>query len=113
MWPTQLVRRVSISAFEDLFIHFGYQICGDGLLEIGNAKVALFAKGGIPTHAAIQLENGQWSSKLGRNSDISHALDALEDGIYGQPVRFFRKARTQLKQPSHLGSRATVPEYNQ
>ena len=40
--------------------------------------VAIYQSGGLPTHAARQLSDGNWTSKLGPNIDITHSLSGLE-----------------------------------
>jgi hypothetical protein len=41
------------------------------------------ATDGEPTHAARQLPNGKWTSKLGRWQDIEYELDGLVGKMYG------------------------------
>jgi hypothetical protein len=41
-------------------------------------KIAIYMKYGKPCHAARQLSNGKWSSKLGGWEDIEHELTGLE-----------------------------------
>jgi hypothetical protein len=58
-------------------------------------KVAIYASGGELTHAARQLPDGQWTSKLGDLEDIEHdTLEALKCEEYGKPVLIMRKAST-------------------
>jgi len=53
-------------------------------MEVGFEKVALFADAqGLPLHAARQLSDGRWTSKLGEQEDIEHALRDLEGVAYG------------------------------
>ena len=76
----------------------GYTECPDGALEAGHEKVVLFAlrdDGGdlVPTHAARQLADGRWTSKLGPLEDIEHTnVEDVNGPIYGVPVRFMRRA---------------------
>ena len=61
--------------------------------------MAVFADPTGPTHAARQLADGRWSSKLGRREDIEHVLDALAgvDGDeYGQVVQVLKRATGRL-----------------
>jgi hypothetical protein len=91
-WPATVPRTVELSSFVALFESLGYELCADGDLDKGFLKVALYADAnGIPTHAARQLENGQWTSKVGRIEDISHSLYGLEGGGYGSVVRFLKR----------------------
>jgi hypothetical protein len=54
-------------------------------LENGYEKVAIYTLNGVPTHAARQLPNGNWTSKLGSEIDIEHnSLDCLNGTVYGK-----------------------------
>ena len=97
-WPRGVSREISLPAFLDVFLTLGYEECQDADLEAGYEKVALFAKlntsGNLePTHAAKQLPDGRWTSKLGPLEDIEH--DEVEDvsgPSYGEPVQFMRRS---------------------
>ena len=53
-------------------------------LESGFVKVALYGSNLFYTHAARQLPNGKWTSKLGRGEDIEHdSPDDVAAGVYG------------------------------
>jgi hypothetical protein len=73
----------------------------DTSLVPGTEKIALFgikqADPIVPTHAALQLETGRWTSKLGDFEDISHvSVEAVNGPIYGQVVCFlYRPRRTK------------------
>jgi hypothetical protein len=60
-------------------------------LESGFEKIALYALEGHPKHAARQLPDGAWSSKLGKYIDIAHSLNGLEGTVYGQVVGFLKR----------------------
>ena len=98
-WPPGVQREISLAAFIAVFQSQGYQPCSNGDLDPGFEKVALFAQlsydGSLtPTHAAIQLENGHWSSKLGPFEDIEHyKLESVNGPLYGAPVKFLRRKR--------------------
>ncbi len=85
-WLPNIQRNETIEAFVELFAHFGYEKCNNGLKEKGYTKIALFAEDGIPTHAARQLPSGLWTSKLGILEDVRHSLYAISDGLYGSVV---------------------------
>ena len=70
-----------IDSVVELFLAAGYELCGDGSLEDRYEKIAIYAKDGEPTHAARQLGDGRWTSKLGKYEDIEH--DSL-DALYGE-----------------------------
>ena len=101
-WPPDLRRDGSIAAFEEMFAFLGYAPCSDENYENGFEKVALFADGNKPTHAARQeIGSGHWLSKLGKAYDISHHnLRDLECRDYGRVVRAFRRDTSQLRSTS-------------
>jgi hypothetical protein len=82
-WPQSVQRAVRLIAFQHAFETLGYQITGDDSLEPMLEKVTIFSRGAIPTHAAKQLANGLWSSKVGNLEDISHDLHGIENEAYG------------------------------
>jgi hypothetical protein len=85
-------RREDLPTFIAAFATLGYAVCPDGELESGFEKVALFADAhGRPKHAAKQLPNGKWSSKLGLEEDISHILWGLEGADYGNVVQYLKR----------------------
>lgn len=98
-WPKGAPREVTIDAFIAAYATCGYAPCADGSLEEGLEKVVLYAKVNhlgdfVPTHAARQLEAGEWSSKLGRFEDISHpSVDAVNGPVYGSPVQYLSRPR--------------------
>jgi hypothetical protein len=90
-WPAGLPRTETIGTFTQLFAMFGFEICPDDSLESGYSKIALFAQNGQPTHAARQLHDGGWTSKLGALEDVRHTLHALSGGLYGNVALVFRR----------------------
>lgn len=82
-WPASVARAETIDAFRDAFATVGYTVCDNDHLEPGYEKVALFALAGVPKHAAKQLPNGRWISKLGLSEDIEHQLHDLTGMVYG------------------------------
>ena len=53
--------------------------------------MAIYALQGKPTHAARQLGDGRWTSKLGKEVDITHTLVGLEGPVYGQVAAYLRR----------------------
>lgn len=90
-WPEGLEKVETLAAFVLAFEGQGYVVCGSGNREIEQSyeKVALFTDiDGVPTHAARQLTDGTWTSKLGEAEDIRHrSLEALEGGD-GQSIGY-------------------------
>ena len=73
-WPDGIDDTEDVSAFIEAFKQKGYEQCETGDFETGYRKIALYVKKGTTqcTHAARQLNNGKWTSKLGRENDIQH-----------------------------------------
>jgi len=90
-WPPGVPRRYSVAAYEQAFRSIGYADCSDDTWEEGATKVALFAEGGKPTHAARRISEGRWTSKLGRSVDISHELQGITGDSYGDVVTMLRR----------------------
>ena len=84
-WPEHASRTPFIQSLIEAFAGLGYEPCEDASDEPGFSKVALYADAqGHWTHAAVQLLDGQWSSKLGIYEDISHrAPESLDPDFYG------------------------------
>jgi hypothetical protein len=94
-WPPTAAREETIAAFQQAFAALGYELCADANLESGFEKIALYALGGMPTHAARQLPDGRWVSKLGELEDIEHAsLDVLVGALYGEVAAVLRRGTT-------------------
>jgi hypothetical protein len=92
-WPEGVVREVTLEAFRTAFQSLGYAHSDDGALEPGFLKVAFYARDGKPTHAARQLSDGSWTSKLGCEIDVIHTLRGLEGPLYGQVAGFMKRAQ--------------------
>jgi hypothetical protein len=92
-WPTPAeAGDWGLGALEAAFRALGYATCADGSLEPGFEKVVLFGDGVFYTHAARQLPNGKWTSKLGGAEDIEHDTpDDVAGGIYGAVARFMKR----------------------
>lgn len=119
-WPDGAPRLETIGAFCDAFVRLGYAVSADGEPEAGQGKVALFADaGGCPTHAARQLPDGRWTSKLGRLEDIDHGLRDLEGTEYGSVVLFLKRplpavagassTKASHREPASLGDDKPAP----
>jgi hypothetical protein len=91
-WPEGISREESVESFIQLFLLHGFVVCPNALKEKGFTKIALFTKDGVPTHAARQLSNGLWTSKLGILEDVKHTLSAISGGLYGSVALVFKKS---------------------
>jgi hypothetical protein len=80
-----------MQAFEAWFAADGWEETGNDQIQDGYEKIALFVLGDQPTHAARLLPTGVWTSKLGQDIDLSHALGDLDGPKYGAVVKIYRK----------------------
>jgi hypothetical protein len=106
-WPPGVPRGYSLDAYLRAFESVGFERCDSSDLEPGFGKVAVFANATGPTHAARQLGDGKWTSKLGPSEDIEHVLEALagDDGDEcGQVVQVLKRATGQLSPAAQLGT---------
>jgi hypothetical protein len=99
-WPPGVPRETTKEAFVKAYETLGFELCIGPMLEPGIEKLAIYTLrspfSGIesPMHAALQLESGEWTSKLGPLEDIVH-LDATDVNgpAYGQPVVYMSRPR--------------------
>ena len=97
-WPPSAPRTWTLDALVQAYGTLGFKLCFDGGLEQGLEKVAIYAKGQVgnevPTHAALQLRDGTWTSKLGNCEDINHHTSGDVNGPeYGQVFCFLVRLR--------------------
>jgi hypothetical protein len=91
-WPDTIKRSEDINTFIDLFNSIRYVICENSDLEYGYQKIAIYMQDGSPTHAARQLPDGKWTSKLGSSIDIEHdTLDCLHGPAYGKSAVLMKR----------------------
>lgn len=107
-WPEAAPREETVAGFLAMFALLGYQPTPSEAVEAGVEKVALFALGGIPTHAIRQLADGWWTSKLGPSVDIEHATpEDVAGGVYGHVVAILgRRIAVGTKTLGDDGSRS-------
>jgi hypothetical protein len=81
------------------------------LFEDGFEKIAFYVDDDKSvTHGARQLENGEWTSKLGSDHDISHkTLQCLEGGEYGTVGMILK--RKMKNNEKDLGVEPTNPSF--
>lgn len=89
-WPEGVPMDTSIGTFIRAYATAGFEPCQDGEPAPGWQKIALYAKDERVTHAARQMPDGTWRSKIGPFEDITHPLDALTDE-YGTIAAFLRR----------------------
>lgn len=97
-WPENAPRREAMETFVQAFQELGFEVCEGPSLEPGWEKVAIYARDdGVPRHAARQLPDGRWTSKLGALEDIVHpGLEHVSGEAYGRPIIILRRRRQKL-----------------
>ena len=92
-WPNAS-RTPAINSLVEVFEGLGFERCANVSHEQGFTKVALYEKNGEWKHAAVQLEDGTWSSKLGMDEDINHqSPESVTGDLYGQVHCIMRRAK--------------------
>jgi hypothetical protein len=101
-WPVQPGE--DLATLVSLFESLEYVLCDDELLEAGYERVALYADDrGDWTHAARQLHDGWWTSKLGQAVDILHRTpQALVSDAYGEVRAIMKRVTTRIAEDAHL-----------
>ena len=93
-WPPDVLEGIDPDCLKKLFEYHGYIECNSGEHEDGYRKVALYFNEQTNewTHAARELSNGCWTSKLGQIEDIQHGIpEAIENDGYGKIYCFMKK----------------------
>ncbi len=80
-----------MEAFETL----GYAKTDTDVFDPGKDKIAIYARNGVPKHAAIQNDRRKWMSKLGDWYDIEHSKDAVSGGEYGEIAVIMERSKRQ------------------
>lgn len=90
-WPDGVPQEETLEAYVQAYQTLGYERAGNEILETRYQKIAIYVDlNGIPTHAARQLPNGKWTSKLGWLEDIEHELDGLAGEMYGTVAQILK-----------------------
>ena len=91
-WPPWANRNDRIESLKQVFLGLECEECRDSELEDGYQKVALFEVQGQAKHAALQMPNGRWRSKIGDGPLIEHDTpESLAGELYGNPTVFLRR----------------------
>jgi hypothetical protein len=97
-WPSHIPRLETLEIFIRAYQDIGYNPCFNEKFEPGFQKVAIFVNNkGVPTHAARQLPNGNWTSKLGSGVDIEHELERVggQNTLYGNVAQILKRPINQ------------------
>jgi len=91
-WPSAAPRTETIETFVKAFESLGYTVCENADYEAGFEKVSIYINhDGTPTHAARQLADDVWTSKIGKLEDIKHRIDGLDSPLYGRVTRLMKR----------------------
>ena len=91
-WPEQVPNEETVEAFILAFATCGFEPCDAAEPQPGYEKIALYARDGKPTHAARQLSDGKWTSKLGKGPVITHNTPrGVEGPVYGVVYCYLRR----------------------
>lgn len=72
-WPKEVKREENLDTFVDAYATRGFQSCSDVNHENGWEKIVIYADTlNKPKHAARQLNQILWTSKLGSSYDVVH-----------------------------------------
>lgn len=92
-WPPEVEEGTNIQCLVSVFESQGYMLCDTFEHEDGYIKIALYfnENNNEWTHAARELRNGFWTSKLGPNVDIQHGTPyTIENEDYGKVYCFMK-----------------------
>lgn len=96
-WPSLLPTGLGMYTLENYLAAFesiGYSRTENSDLEPAIEKVAIYLLPPEGFHAARQLEDGAWVSKLGASYDIRHVdLMCLTGSDYGQVMELLARER--------------------
>jgi hypothetical protein len=103
VWPGQAGQDIQLADFDSLYSYYGFRrVAGLDYKPVpGSDKVVLYAlrraDGSISlTHAALQLRDGSWSSKLGSLPLIRHLHpDDVAGPSYGVPYVLYVRPRNR------------------
>jgi len=98
-WPIQLPPNISeayaVASYIRAFETRGFRTCSDGSLEAGFEKIAIYGnRWGYFEHAARQLPDGRWISKIAEDEDITH--DTVDLLLGEQPGDISYMARPKV-----------------
>ncbi|MCI1267915.1 MAG: hypothetical protein LKG19_15170 [Saprospiraceae bacterium] len=91
-WPSNIPRQETLNSFIMLFESIGYTRTNNGDSEPDFEKIAIYGdRFSNPTHAARQMQDGLWTSKLGQYFDVTHTIFSLSNGSYGNVLVYMKR----------------------
>ncbi len=92
-WPKEAPAKETLDAFLVALATKDFRKCDNGDWEPEFEKTAIYARGEEVSHAALQVDEVTWKSKLGADEDIEHTLAGLEGPLYGKVVAYLKRQR--------------------
>lgn len=102
-WPKDIPFEETLEAFIKFYESFDFEKCDNGEYDEAYLKIAIYTKNEIPQHAARQLNENMWTSKLGPSNDVRHTLKSMSNGYYGNVAQFMRKKISRFRRRSMKG----------
>jgi len=90
-WPDPVTRGEALRNYQRAYESIGFRVCGGWNVEEGFEKIAIYENNRRVTHTARLLNDGRWTSKMGKSEDITHTRDALDGPLYGRIVLIMRR----------------------
>jgi hypothetical protein len=92
LWVEGISPEDELEALTQMFLKVGYEKCNNWDFERGYQKVVIYVDRKGPTHAARQVESGEWVSKMGDLEDIEHdTVKVLEGNGFGTAKVFLKR----------------------
>ena len=92
-WPSWATGNNRMESLMEALAGLGYEKCADGKVEDGYQKIVLYGFQGSFEHAAVQMPNGRWHSKMGQGPQIEHhSPESLSGGPYGDAMIYMRRS---------------------
>lgn len=91
-WPSNVQKAETADGLVRAFETLGYRVCADASAESGFEKVAIHTdETGRASHAARQLPNGKWTSKLGQLELVEYDDVDILIPLYGRIALFMKR----------------------
>ena len=92
-WPPWARETSRIESLIEVFAGLGYEQCAHNDTEDGYQRVVLYEVDGEMKHAAMQMPNLRWRSKMGQGPVIEHlSPESLSGGMYGDATAYMLRA---------------------
>ena len=97
-WPPELLGDADENTWVSRYVAAaqakGFSECGeDASLEVEFEKIVLIHSGGVFKHAALQIDEKRWKSKLGLLSDLEHPLEFMLRNPFGKGTIYMKRKR--------------------